>query len=107
MHASISPQQIAPYVQLRCAGQRSAMALPAGGLHIPRQQNGLLPGQRAAVGFLDSGRSTLPSVTHYAAELVRRVRDHRMPAERLSANVGEAGFFQPDVTGSTAIDDSA
>ena len=82
------------------------MALPAGRLDIPRRQNWLLPGQRAAVSFLDGGRSALPAVTHHAAELVRGVRDYRMPAERLRADIGKAGFFQSDVAGRAAIDDS-
>ena len=82
------------------------MALPAGRLHIPRGQNWLLPGQSAAVGFLDRGRSALPAVAHHAAKLVGGVRDSRMLTERLRADIGEAGFFQSDVASSAAIDDS-
>src|SRR2546425_665583 len=82
------------------------MALPTGRLDIPGRQKRLLPGQRAAMGFLDGGRSTLPTVTHYTAELIRRVRDHGMPPERLRADVGETGFLQSGVAGGAAIDDS-
>jgi len=82
------------------------MALPAGRLDIPRRQNWLFPSQRTAVGFFDRGRSALPTVTHHAAKLVRRVRDCRMLAERLCADIGKTGFFQSDVAGGAAIDDS-
>src|SRR5208282_154500 len=82
------------------------MALSAGRLNIPRRQDRLLPSQCAAVRFLDSGRRTLTTVTHHATELVKRVRDDRMPAERLYADIGKTGFFQPDVAGGAAIHDS-
>src|SRR5271157_5346324 len=82
------------------------MALPAGRLDIPRRQDRLLPGQRAAMGFLDDGRRALPTVTHHAAELVKRVRDYRMPAKRLCADIGKTGFLQSDVAGGAAIHDS-
>src|ERR1700680_4849375 len=82
------------------------MTLPAGRLHIPRRQKWLLPGQRAAMRFLDGGRRALPTVTHHAAELVGGVRDYRVPAERLCADIGKTGFFQSDVASSTAIHDS-
>ena len=83
------------------------MALPAGRLYVPCRQNRLLPGQRAAVGFLDGGRRALSAVTHHAAELVERVRDYRMPAEGLgNVDIGEAGFFQSGVAGGAAIYDS-
>ena len=58
------------------------------------------------MGFLDGGRRTLSTVTHHAAELVKRVRDYRMPAERLCADIGKTGFFQSDVAGGAAIYDS-
>ena len=79
------------------------MTLAARRLHVPRRQKRLLPGQRAAVGFLDGSRSALPTVTHHAAELVKRVRDYRMPAKRLCADIGKTGFFQSDVAGGAAI----
>ena len=82
------------------------MALPAGRLDIARRQNRLLPGQRAAVRFLDGGGSALPTVTHHAAKLVRGVRDYRVRAERLRADIGKTGFFQSDVAGGAAIDNS-
>src|ERR1019366_1081073 len=82
------------------------MALPAGRLDVPRRQDRLLPGQRAAMGFLDCGRRALPTVTHHAAELVKRVRDYRMHAERLCADIGKTGFFQSHVAGGAAIYDS-
>lgn len=82
------------------------MALPAGGLNIPRRQDRLLPRRRAAMRLLDGGRGALPTVTHHAAELVKRVRDYRMLAKRLCADVGKTGFFQSGVAGGAAIDDS-
>ena len=82
------------------------MALPAGRLDVACRQDGLLPGQRTAVRFLDGGRGALPTVAHHAAKLVKRVRDYRMPAERLGADIGKTGFFQSDVAGGAAIDDS-
>src|SRR5271165_1706302 len=82
------------------------MALAAGGLHIARRQDWLLPRQRAAVSFFDGSCSALSAVTHHAAKLVGGVRDHRVLAEGLSADVGETGFFQSDVAGGAAIDDS-
>jgi len=42
----------------------------------------------------------------HTTELVRSVRDHRMPAERLRADIRQAGFFQSDVASGAAIDDS-
>src|SRR5208282_3095374 len=107
MHTAITAQQIASHVQLRCTGQRIAMALPAGRLYVPCRQDRLLPGLRAAVGLLDGGRRALPAVTHHAAELVKRVRDYRMPAERLrKVGIGQARFFQSGVAGGAAIYDS-
>src|SRR5260370_10701616 len=82
------------------------MTLPAGRLDIACRQDRLLPGQRAAVGFFDGGRRPLSTVTHHAAELVKRVRDYRMHTERLGADIGETGFFQSGMAGGTAIDDS-
>ena len=82
------------------------MTLPARRLDVPRRQDRLLPRQRAAVGFLDGGRRALPAVTHHAAKLVERVRHYRMPPKRLGADIGETGFFQPDVAGGAAIHDS-
>ena len=82
------------------------MALSAGRLDVPCRQDRLLPGQRAAVGFLNGGRRALPTVTHHAAELVKRVRDYRMLAERLGADIGKTRFFQSDVASGAAIDDS-
>ena len=82
------------------------MALSAGRLDVPRRQKRLLPGQRAAVGFLDGGGGALSTVTHYASELVGRVRDRRMRAKRLSVDIGKAGFFQSDVASGAAIDNS-
>src|ERR1019366_1145421 len=82
------------------------MALSARGLDIARRKNGLLPGQRAAVGLLDCGRRALPAVTHRATELVERVRDYRMATEGLSADIGKTGFFQSDVAGGATIDHS-
>ncbi len=82
------------------------MALPAGRLDVACRQDGLLPSQRAAVGFLDGGRRTLPTVTHHAAKLVKRVRDYRMAAEGLCADIGKTRFFQSNVAGGAAIDDS-
>jgi hypothetical protein len=58
------------------------------------------------VSLLDGGRGALPTVTHHAAELVERVRDYRMPTERLGADIGKTGLFQSDVAGGTAIYDS-
>ena|SRR5208282_22294 len=80
------------------------MALSAGSLDVPRRQDRLLPGERAAVGFLDGGCRALPTVTHHATELVKRVRDDRMQAERLCTDIGKTGFFQSDVAGGAAID---
>lgn len=83
------------------------MALPAGRLDVPCRQDRLLPGLRAAVGFFDAGRRALPAVTHHAAELVKRVRDYRMPAERLgNVGIGQARFFQSGVAGGATIYDS-
>ena len=82
------------------------MALPAGRLHIPRRQNWLLPCQRAAVRFFDSGCCALSAVTHGAAELIGCVRDYRMLSERLRADIGKTGFFQSNVAGRAAIDGS-
>ena len=82
------------------------MALPAGRLDVACRQDRLLPRQRAAVGFLDGGRRALPTMTHDAAELVERVRNNRMLAERLGADIGKTRFFQSDVAGGAAIDDS-
>ena len=82
------------------------MALSARRLDIACRQNRLLPRQRAAVGFFDGGRWALPAVAHHAAELVKRVRNHRMLAERLRADIGQTGFFQSDVAGGAAIHDS-
>ena len=82
------------------------MALAARRLDIPCRQDGLLPGERAAVGFLDRGRGALAAMAHYATELVQCVRDYWMAAEGLSANIFEAGFFQSDVAGGTSIHDS-
>jgi hypothetical protein len=48
----------------------------------------------------------LSAVTHGAAELIGCVRDYRMLPERLRADIGKTGFFQPDVAGRAAIDDS-
>ena len=106
VHAAISSQQITSQVQLRCAGERSAMALSAGRLDVACRQDRLLPGQRAAVGFFDGGRRALPTVAHHAAELVKRVRNRRMPAERLCGDIGKTGLFQSGVAGGAAIDDS-
>ncbi len=83
-----------------------AMALPARRLDIARRQNWLLPGQRAAVRFFDGGRRALPAMTHHTAELVRGVRNHRVPAEWLGADIGQTGFFQSHMAGGAAIDDS-
>jgi hypothetical protein len=58
------------------------------------------------MGFLDRGRGTLPPVTHHAAILVKRVRDYRMLAKRLAADIGEAGFFQTGVATGAAVYDS-
>ena len=82
------------------------MALSARRLDISCGQDRLLPGERAAVGFLDCGRGALSAVTHHTAELVERMRDHRMATERLSADIFKAGFFQSDVAGGAAIYDS-
>ena|ERR1035441_80493 len=82
------------------------MALPAGRLDVPCRQDRLLPGLSAAMGFLDGGSRALPPMTHHATELVSCVRDYRMPAERLCADIGKTSFFQSDVAGGTAIDDS-
>ena len=82
------------------------MALPAGRLDIACRQDRLLPRQRAAVRFLDGSRRSLPTVTHHATELVERVRNDRMLAKRLGADIGKTRFFQSNVTGGAAIDDS-
>ncbi len=82
------------------------MTLPARRLNITRRQGRLLPCQRTAVGFLDGGCRALPAVTHYAAVLIKGVRDDRMPPKRLCADVSQAGFFQSEVAGGAAIDDS-
>src|SRR5208282_911454 len=82
------------------------MALSAGRLDVACRQDRLLPGQRAEMGFLARGRWTLPAVAHHAAELVKRVRDYRMLAERLCADVGQTRFLQSGVASGAAIDDS-
>src|SRR5208337_3609958 len=82
------------------------MALPAGRLDIPRRQDRLLPRQRTAVGFLDRCRRPLPTVTHHAPELVKCVRNCRMPAEWLGADIGKTRLLQPNVAGGASIDDS-
>src|SRR5208283_1867247 len=66
----------------------------------------LLPCSRAAVGFLDRGGGTLPTMTHYAAVLVQRVWNDRMPAERLCADIGKSCFLQSNVAAGAAIHDS-
>ena len=82
------------------------MALPAGRLDVSCRQDRLLPGLRTAVSLFNGGRRALPTVTHYAAELVKRVRDYRMPAKRLGkVGIGQARFFQPGVAGGAAIYD--
>jgi len=58
------------------------------------------------VCLFDRGRRALPTVAHHAAKLVEGMRDYRMPTERLRADVGEAGLFQPDVASRAAIDRS-
>src|ERR1035441_6238170 len=99
MHTAITAQQIASHVQLRCAGQRIAMALPAGRLYVPCRQSRLLPGLRAAVSLLNGGRGALPAMTHHAAELVERVWDYRMPAEGLGkVGIGQARFRSEEHT---------
>jgi hypothetical protein len=42
-------------------------------------------------------------VTHYAAKLVKRVRDDGMPPKRLYADIGKTGFFQSGVARGAAI----
>src|SRR5579863_2618748 len=97
---------MASLVEFGRAGQRSPVALPAGRLHILRRQDWLLPGEGAAVGFLDGGGSALSAVTHHAAELIERMRNDGMPAKRLGRNIRQAGFLQSYVAGSATIDDS-
>ena len=82
------------------------MALPARRLNKARRQSRLLPRKRAAVSFFHGSRSALPAVTHHAAKLVGRVRDHRMAAEWLCADIGETRFFQSHMARGAAIDDS-
>ena len=83
------------------------MALPARRLDVACRQDRLLPGQRAAVRFLDGGRGALPTVAHHATELVKGMRNYRMAAERLgNVGIGQARFFRSDVAGGAAIDDS-
>ena len=60
----------------------------------------------AAVRFFDGGRRALPTVTHHAAVLVERVRNHRMLAKRLRTDIGQTRFFQSGVASGAAIDDS-
>jgi hypothetical protein len=81
--------RLRPEVELRRAGQRSAMALSAGRLDVARRQDRLLPCQRAAVGFLDRGCRALPAVTHHAAELIERVWDYRDVANGCDADIGQ------------------
>jgi hypothetical protein len=45
-------------------------------------------------------------MTHHATELVQRMRDYWMRPKWLGADIGKTGFFQSDVTGGAAIDDS-
>jgi hypothetical protein len=45
-------------------------------------------------------------MTHHATELVERMRDYRMLAKRLGADIGKTRFFQSNVAGGAAIDDS-
>src|ERR1035441_3842451 len=107
MHTAITAQQIASHVQLRCAGHRIAMALPAGRLYVPCRQSRLLPGLRAAVSLLNGGRGSLPEVTHHAADLLEHWWDYRMSAEALGkVGIGQARFFQSGVAGSAAVYDS-
>jgi hypothetical protein len=55
------------------------------------------------MSFLDGGRCALPAVTHHAAELVRGVRNYRMPTKRLRTDVGKTGFFQSHMAGGAAV----
>src|SRR5208283_4561740 len=82
------------------------MALSAGRLDIPCRQDRLLPCQRTPVGFFDSGRRALPTVTHHAAVLIQRMWNRRVLAERLRADVRKARFLQSDVAAGAAINDS-
>ena len=82
------------------------MTLSARRLDVARRQDGLLPRQRAAVGFLNSSCRTLSAMTHDATELVERVRYCRMLAEWLRADIGQGRFFQAGVAGGAAIHDS-
>ena len=84
----------------------TAMALPAGGLDAPCWKDG-----RSHPSALRCASPTVrarpAAMAHGAAELVPCcVRDYRMPAERLCADIGKTGFFQSDVASGAAIYDS-
>src|ERR1700758_768279 len=54
--------------------------------------------------FFHRGRRALAAMTNYAAHMVRRVRNHWMPPERLGADIDEAGLFQAHMASGAAID---
>src|ERR1035438_3631903 len=106
MHAAFTGQQVASLVQLRRAGQRPAVALTARRLDVLGGKSRLLPRQRAIVRFGERRGRALPAMADGAPELLELVRDHGMRAERLVGNVGKAGFFEPDVATSAAVDNA-
>ena len=55
------------------------------------------------MSLFNRGGRTLPTVTHHASELVRCVRNHRMPAERLGGNVNQAGLFHANVASRATV----
>ena len=79
------------------------MAAP--GFDVLGRKQRLLPGFRGVVRFTNARRSTLPSMTQYAAELRQRMRDYRMLAIRSGHDIRQGSFFQPEVARGAAVHD--
>src|SRR5579864_29246 len=103
MHATIAREQAVAFIQLRCSSEWRAMALSARGFNVARRQNGLLPRQRAAVCLFYGRCRALATMANDTTHLFGAMRNHRMPAEWLSTDVDQTGFFLADVTRSAPI----
>lgn len=68
------------------------MTLSTANLHVSGGQQGLLPRERAAMGFACGRRRPLSAMARDATEFSERVRNRRMRSEGLLLHVTQAGF---------------
>ena len=107
VHAPVATQEIAAEVQLRCARQGSAMALPAGSFEIACGKNRFFPCASGVVRFRNFCGRTLSAMADYAAPVFDVVSYRRMGAKRFGdRSVAQEAFLADShMARGAAIDD--